>query len=85
MSETTTRTYTAEVHHEDDGSYWAAVRELPGCFASGFSLDELRESLEEAICVYEDDDPSSGKITHFEKQEHAGSLEVGEMKVLVGA
>src|SRR5450755_1441050 len=23
-----------DVHHED-GSYWAEVRELPGCFASG--------------------------------------------------
>lgn len=40
---------TAIVHHEEDGSYWAEVVELPGCFASGFDLDELEEGLEEAI------------------------------------
>lgn len=84
MSETPTTTYTAEVHHEADGSYWAEVRELPGCFASGFSLDELRESLEEAICLYVADDPGAGKITEFAPHE-SRSLEVGEMKVLVGA
>ena len=28
---------TANIHRED-GSYWADVPELPGCFASGDSL-----------------------------------------------
>ena len=28
------------VHH-DEGSYWAEVRELPGCFASGHTIAEL--------------------------------------------
>ena len=37
------------VHEESDGSFWAAVKELPGCFASGFSLDELQEVLLEAM------------------------------------
>jgi predicted RNase H-like HicB family nuclease len=40
-----------EVHHED-GSYWAEVRELPGCFASGRDLPELIESVQEAIALY---------------------------------
>jgi predicted RNase H-like HicB family nuclease len=35
--------------HEEDGSYWAEVKELPGCFASGATLDELKEALTEAI------------------------------------
>jgi len=39
----------ATVRTEDDGSYWAEVKELPGCFASGSSLDELTEGLIEAI------------------------------------
>jgi predicted RNase H-like HicB family nuclease len=39
------------VHHEE-GSYWAEVVELPGCFASGDTFDELLESLREAIGLY---------------------------------
>jgi predicted RNase H-like HicB family nuclease len=37
------------VVHEEDGSFWAEVKELPGCFASGFSIEELQEALVEAI------------------------------------
>jgi len=40
-----------DVHHED-GSYWAEVRELPGCFASGQTVAELIESVEEAVALY---------------------------------
>ena len=36
---------TANIHHEE-GSYWADIPTLPGCFASGNSLDELFESLQ---------------------------------------
>lgn len=39
------------VHHEE-GSYWAEVRELPGCFASGDTVAELIESVEEAVALY---------------------------------
>ena len=41
--------FHAVVHEEPDGSFWAEVRELPGCIASGFSLQELQEALIEAI------------------------------------
>lgn len=41
-------TYTVEIHNED-GSLWAEVLEVPGCFASGDSLEELVESLSEAL------------------------------------
>jgi predicted RNase H-like HicB family nuclease len=41
--------FHAVVHDEDDGTFWAEVTELPGCFASGFSIEELREALLEAI------------------------------------
>lgn len=45
---------TANIHLED-GAYWADVPALPGCFASGESLDELMESLKEGICLYLDE------------------------------
>jgi predicted RNase H-like HicB family nuclease len=42
---------TAKIHIED-GSYWADIPELPGCFASGDTLDELFESLQEGVAFY---------------------------------
>lgn len=42
---------TANVHIEG-GAFWADVSELPGCFASGDSLDELFTSLREGIELY---------------------------------
>jgi hypothetical protein len=38
--------------HREDGSYWAEVRELPGCFASGDTVAELIGSVEEAVALY---------------------------------
>lgn len=40
-----------KVHHED-GSYWAEVHELPGCFASGDTVEELVEAVQEAVQMY---------------------------------
>ena len=47
--------------HEENGSYWAEVVELPGCFASGTTLDELRAALDEAVRLHQDQplDPSA--------------------------
>lgn len=42
---------TAQIHIED-GGYWADVPELPGCFASGGTLDELFTSLQEGVSLY---------------------------------
>ena len=39
------------VIHEENGSYWAEVKELPGCFASGHDLEEVKEGLIEAITL----------------------------------
>jgi predicted RNase H-like HicB family nuclease len=46
--------------HEEDGSYWAEVVELPGCFASADSLDELRVALDEAVRMHRDQ-PAGGR------------------------
>jgi predicted RNase H-like HicB family nuclease len=48
MSET--KQLHVNVRHEDD-SLWATVDEYPGVFATGDTLDELRESLEEGISL----------------------------------
>lgn len=61
--------------HEEDGAYWAEVKELPGCFASGANLDELKEALIEAITFCLDDDQNA---------KGTPSAHVDEMRVLVG-
>jgi predicted RNase H-like HicB family nuclease len=40
------------VVHQERGSHWAEIRELPGCLASGRTLEELREAVAEAIGLY---------------------------------
>jgi predicted RNase H-like HicB family nuclease len=45
-------TFHVDIHEEPDGSLWAQVKELPGCFASGFSMDELQEALFEAMQMW---------------------------------
>jgi predicted RNase H-like HicB family nuclease len=50
---------TAKVRIEA-GTYWAEVEELPGCFASGQTLDELFESLREAIDLVADSKNPAG-------------------------
>jgi predicted RNase H-like HicB family nuclease len=40
------------VVREERGSLWAEVTDLPGCLASGRSLDELAEALAEAVGLY---------------------------------
>ena len=74
--------YIVRVHQEEDESYWAAVAELPGCFASGDTLDELSEALAESISLYlRDDDGHSGPAP----EALPPPLRVGEMRVTVAA
>jgi predicted RNase H-like HicB family nuclease len=54
---------TAHIHFEG-GSYWADVPELPGCFASGDTLDELFESLQEGVVLYLADEGPVGQTAH---------------------
>lgn len=38
--------------HEEDGSLWAEVVQMPGLFVSGESIDEIQEALTEAMSLY---------------------------------
>jgi predicted RNase H-like HicB family nuclease len=44
--------------HEEQGSFWSEVAELPGCFASGGTLEELGEALAESVGLYLWDRPA---------------------------
>lgn len=66
--------------HEEDGSYWAEVAELPGCFASGDSREELFEALAEAIGLYLST-PASPVRVQVENAEPVG--EAVDARVLV--
>lgn len=84
---TTATTYTVHVHTEDDGSLWAEVVDLPGCFASGDTLDELWEALQEAVSLYLTDDPEAGRISNVEPADEPPSrpMRVDELRVRVPA
>ncbi len=65
--------------HEEDDAYWAEVEDLPGCFASGHDLEELREAVVEAITLY----LAEGGST--EAPRALATAHVDEMRVLVSA
>lgn len=71
--------YSVLVHHED-GSYWAEVKELPGCFAAGDTLDELWEGLTEAIGMYLSTPESQVSVHVAEREVVSESVEA---KVLI--
>lgn len=71
--------YIARIHEAEDGSFWAEVIDLPGCFATGTTLDELREALEEAITMCRTE--TTGRTDAPRPQ----PMRVGEMRVTVPA
>jgi predicted RNase H-like HicB family nuclease len=62
--------YTVLVYlDEDDGGYWAKVAELPGCYTSGETLDEIAENVKDAIAAYlesfeDSDEEPPRQVTH---------------------
>lgn len=46
--------YTVLVYEADpeEGGYWASVAELPGCFTSGETMEEIEENVKDAIEEY---------------------------------
>lgn len=42
------KAFTPVVHHED-GTYWAEIPAMPGCFTIADTVEELRPNLMEAM------------------------------------
>jgi predicted RNase H-like HicB family nuclease len=46
------RTYRVVIEHDrENGTYWARVPALPGCFTQGDSVGEVLDHLQEAIAL----------------------------------
>ena len=46
-------TYTVLVFEDRDrGGFWARVADLPGCYTSGETLEEVEENVKDAIATY---------------------------------
>ncbi len=45
--------YHAIVEHTPESGYWASVRELPGCYSCGDTLEELQANIREAIALHD--------------------------------
>lgn len=44
-----------------DGTIWARVPDLDGCYSSGDTLDEAKENVKDAISIYLEDLKEEGK------------------------
>ena len=66
------RAYTVRIHREAGRDLWAEVVELPGCFATGRDMSELREALAEAISLYLSE---PGQEVHVELEDQPGITE----------
>jgi predicted RNase H-like HicB family nuclease len=58
--------YTVCIHREPGDEPWAEVLELPGCFAAGTDMAELREALSEAISLYLSE---PGEVKHVQLED----------------
>jgi predicted RNase H-like HicB family nuclease len=73
--------YSVTVHHED-GSFWAEVDDLPGCFAQGATMEELMEALTEAVGLYLST-PETTTIVELNRVSEISTSESFEARVLV--
>ena len=56
-------TFHVTISEDSDGSYWAKVDELPGCFASGFSVEEVLDAAFDAMQLWLPDGITLGDPT----------------------
>jgi predicted RNase H-like HicB family nuclease len=71
MTDEHAETYTVRVHSEPGEELWAEVLELPGVFATGADMEELRQALTEAIGLYLSE---PGNEKHVELEDKPGSV-----------
>ena len=47
-----TTKFTVKITKDENDSFYAEVFELPGCFTTGKTIDELKNNIKEAIECY---------------------------------
>jgi predicted RNase H-like HicB family nuclease len=62
---------------------WAKIVEMPGCFASGDTMEELHEALEEAIGLYLSTPEHTAQVELLDEPRQVESVHVTEQRVLV--
>lgn len=77
------RALTVRVHDEGDGTLWAEVVELAGCFATGDTEDELFDNVLDAIATVLDVD--RGDLDRVVWGEHVEIEAVRERRVSISA
>ena len=45
---------TVHVYRAEEGGFWAEMPEYPGCYTQAETMDELEESVREAVLCYID-------------------------------
>jgi len=53
--------YLVTFEKSSDGTIWARVPDLDGCFSSGDTIDEAKENVKDAIALYLEDLKEDGK------------------------
>lgn len=71
------------MHDEGEGTLWAEVAELPGCFATGDTEDELLDHVLDAIATVLDVERAD--LDRVEWGEHVDVEAVHERRVSIGA
>lgn len=74
---------TVLIHDDGADGVWAEVKELPGCFASGVDLEELREALEDAIGLYLSTEDNRVEVKLLGVPEPSESIKVTQQRVAV--
>lgn len=77
------RALTVRVHDEGEGTLWAEVLELPGCFATGDTEDELLDATLDAIATYLD--VERDRLRDVDWGERVEIEAVGERRVSLSA
>lgn len=53
--------YLVTFEKATDGTIWAKVPDLDGCYSSGDTIDEAKENVKDAIALYLEDLKEEGK------------------------
>lgn len=44
--------YIAVIHKDTNNTYWAEFPDVPGCFSSGNTIEEVKRNAREALFLY---------------------------------